>query len=61
MSMNIREALSGNRYPGRGIVLGMSGDGRSARVAYFIMQPPALMVRPSPFFSVTILFASIII
>ena len=35
--MNIREALSGNRYPGRGIVLGMSGDGRSARVAYFIM------------------------
>ena len=29
--------LSGNPYPGRGIVVGKSGDGRFAAVAYFIM------------------------
>ena len=29
--------LGGNPYPGRGIVVGKSGDGRFAAVAYFIM------------------------
>ena len=29
--------LSGNPYPGRGIVVGKSADGKSAAVAYFIM------------------------
>ena len=31
------ERLSGNTYPGRGIVLGRSADGKSAIAAYFIM------------------------
>ena len=29
--------LAGNPYPGRGIVVGKSADGRHAAVAYFIM------------------------
>ncbi len=29
--------LEGNSYPGRGIVLGRTGDGKSAVAAYFIM------------------------
>ena len=29
--------LSGNPYPGRGIVVGVSEDGKSAVTAYFIM------------------------
>ena len=29
--------LSSNTYPGRGIVLGKSQDGRHAAIAYFIM------------------------
>ena len=29
--------LSGNTYPGRGIVLGASADGEAVRIAYFIM------------------------
>ncbi len=29
--------LSANSYPGRGIIAGMSGDGKSAVTAYFIM------------------------
>ena len=29
--------LSGNPYPGRGILLGCSADGRRAVIAYFIM------------------------
>lgn len=33
----LTEALGRTRYPGRGIILGMSGDGRKAVVAYFIM------------------------
>ena len=33
----IGELLAGNSYPGRGIVTGMSKDGRYAVVAYFIM------------------------
>ncbi len=31
------EVVSGNRYPGRGIVAGESADGTSAVIAYFIM------------------------
>ena len=33
----IEALLQGNRYPGRGILLGRSADGRSAILAYFIM------------------------
>ena len=33
----IESLLKGNRYPGRGIVLGESADGRCACFAYFIM------------------------
>ena len=29
--------LDGNTYPGRGIVLGVTPDGKSAVAAYFIM------------------------
>lgn len=35
--VDIREELSSNTYPGRGIVLGKSEDGKSAVAAYFIM------------------------
>ncbi|MEG2000758.1 MAG: IMP cyclohydrolase [Evtepia sp.] len=31
------ELLSGNRYPGRGIMIGKSADGTKAAIAYFIM------------------------
>lgn len=34
---DIAEYLSGNDYPGRGIILGQSEDGRYAAMAYFIM------------------------
>ena len=34
---SFREAVSGNRYPGRGIVAGESCDGTKAVIAYFIM------------------------
>ena len=33
----IREVLNGNTYPGRGIVVGLSEDGRKSAVIYFIM------------------------
>ena len=33
----IAERLSGNTYPGRGIVLGVTPDGKQAVAAYFIM------------------------
>lgn len=35
--VNIAAELSGNSYPGRGILLGKSEDGRCAVAAYFIM------------------------
>ena len=35
--MNIYEYLKSNGYPGRGIVIGKSADGKSAVTAYFIM------------------------
>ncbi len=34
---NLETLLSENTYPGRGIVLGKSADGKSALIAYFIM------------------------
>lgn len=34
---SMKERLSGNRYPGRGIVVGLSSDGERAIFAYFIM------------------------
>ncbi len=33
----LRERLTGNRYPGRGIVIGKTPDGSKAAIAYFIM------------------------
>lgn len=35
--LSLEEELRGNTYPGRGIVIGRSADGRSAVTAYFIM------------------------
>ena len=34
---NIEDLLSNNSYPGRGIIVGKSEDGKSAMIAYFIM------------------------
>ena len=34
---DLKTLLSENSYPGRGIVIGKSGDGKSALIAYFIM------------------------
>ena len=36
-TLNIYEELKANAYPGRGIVIGKSADGKSAVTAYFIM------------------------
>ena len=36
-TFDLCELLRGNPYPGRGIVLGKSADGKSAVIAYFIM------------------------
>ena len=33
----ISSLLSGNPYPGRGIIIGMTEDGKKSAVAYFIM------------------------
>ena len=35
--MDIAKVLSGNAYPGRGIILGRSKDGTKNIIAYFIM------------------------
>ena len=37
MKKNLYKYLAGNDYPGRGIVLGRSADGKHAVIAYFIM------------------------
>ena len=34
---NMGQLLAGNTYPGRGIVLGVTPDGKTAVSAYFIM------------------------
>ena len=36
-TFDIAELLKGNDYPGRGIVIGRSDDGKKAVTAYFIM------------------------
>lgn len=36
-TLDIAELLKGNDYPGRGIIIGKSADGKSAVTAYFIM------------------------
>lgn len=36
-TIDIAELLKGNDYPGRGIIIGKSADGKSAVTAYFIM------------------------
>lgn len=36
-TINIAEELKGNSYPGRGIVIGKTSDGKKAVTAYFIM------------------------
>ena len=35
--LNLAEELRGNAYPGRGIVIGRTPDGKKAVTAYFIM------------------------
>ena len=35
--LSIEKELMGNSYPGRGIIIGKSADGRKAVTAYFIM------------------------
>ena len=35
--IDLAEELRSNTYPGRGIVLGRSEDGKKAVIAYFIM------------------------
>lgn len=37
LTHSVEEALSGNSYPGRGIITGKTSDGRNAVIAYFIM------------------------
>lgn len=37
MVYDIEKVLRGNSYPGRGIILGISADGRNAVIVYFIM------------------------
>ena len=34
---SIKELLSSNTYPGRGIIIGKNADGKNAMIAYFIM------------------------
>ena len=36
-AVNLYEYLSGNEYPGRGIVLGRTQDGGKMLIGYFIM------------------------
>ena len=36
-NLNLAAELAINEYPGRGIVLGLSKDGKNAVIAYFIM------------------------
>lgn len=35
--LSLEQELMGNAYPGRGIVIGKTGDGKKAAIAYFIM------------------------
>ena len=35
--LQLEQELKNNAYPGRGIVIGRTADGKSAAIAYFIM------------------------
>ena len=35
--LSLEKELTANPYPGRGIVIGKSADGKNAVIAYFIM------------------------
>ena len=39
--LSLSEELKNNSYPGRGIVIGKSADGKTAVTAYFIMAEAA--------------------
>ena len=43
---DLRKLLSENTYPGRGIVIGKSADGKSALIAYFIVA--LIIPQPTP-------------
>ena len=43
-SISLANELAGNSYPGRGIVIGKSADGKYAVTAYFIMGRTAATV-----------------
>ena len=46
-SISLANELAGNSYPGRGIVIGKSADGKYAVTAYFIMgRSPNQPIRP---------------
>ena len=47
MKQDLCALLRGNSYPGRGILLGRSADGKSAVIAYFITQRLSASVRAS--------------
>ena len=39
--LSLEQELKGNAYPGRGIVIGKTKDGKKAAIAYFIMKSEA--------------------
>ena len=41
---SIESLLSTNSYPGRGIIIGESADGKNAMIAYFIMGVNSLFI-----------------
>ena len=45
-SKTIGERIAGNPYVGRGIVTGLSENGRNAVIAYFIMPTAATAFSP---------------
>ena len=44
--LSLSEELKNNSYPGRGIVIGKSADGKTAVTAYFIMGRSSNSVSP---------------
>ena len=53
--LSIEQELKSNSYPGRGIIIGKSPDGKKAVTAYFIMGRSAFdHVAPKPRVSATI-------
>ena len=45
--LNLSEELKNNAYPGRGIVIGKTPDGKQAVTAYFIMGRSEQLPQPS--------------